>query len=216
MNRDPVAPRRPGEGGDRARLFVAIRFPESLRAALWDATAPLREAGPSVRWTPVGQLHITLRFLGAVSTGSIGKIDERLREVAAGCARFTLSLGGVGAFPSLRRPRVLWLGAGSCSELSTLHAAVETALKACGFDPEDRPFRPHVTLGRVRRGSRRGAAAPGESAELARAAAAVGFRTELGVSHLYLMRSRLGPAGAKHTVAGEYLLGLEPVSPTRS
>ena len=210
MTRSPVAPRKPGDG---ARLFVAIRFPESLRAALWDATAPLREAGPSVRWTPVGQLHITLRFLGDVPTGSIGEIDERLSEAAAACASFTLPLGGVGAFPSLRRPRVLWLGSGS-GELSTLHSAVETALKACGFAPEDRPFRPHVTLGRVKRGSRRGAVAPGESAELARAAAGVGFRTELGVSHLYLMKSRLGPTGATHTVAGEY--PLQPVSPTGS
>ncbi len=212
MSGPATAPRRPGEGGDRARLFVAIRFPESLRAALWAATVPLREAGPSVRWTPVGQLHITLRFLGNVPTGSIDRIDERLREAAAGCARFTLPLGGVGAFPSLRRPRVLWLGAGPGPELSTLYAAVETALGPCGFGPEDRPFRPHVTLGRVRRGSRRGAAAPGESAELAGVAKGVGFRTELGVSHLYLMKSRLGPAGAKHSVAGEY--PLQPVSPT--
>jgi 2'-5' RNA ligase len=203
----PAGPWTAGRGGDSARLFVAIRFPESLRAAVWDAASTLREAGPLVRWTPAGQLHITIRFLGGVPIRSIGGIDEGLRRAARGCADFTLRLGGVSAFPSLRRPRVLWLGAEPRPELSTLYSAVETALERCGFDPEDRAFRPHVTLGRVKRGSHGGSGPPDVSAELARAAEAVGFRAELEVSHLYLMRSRLGPAGATHTVEGEYPLG---------
>jgi 2'-5' RNA ligase len=196
----------PPDMSDHARLFIAIRFPEAVRTALWDACAPLREASDSVRWTPAGQLHITLRFIGNVPTRSIGTLAQRLREAAAGSRPFTLSLGGVGAFPSLRRPRVLWMGAESGPELSALHAAVEAALKDCGFEPEDRRFRPHVTLGRTRRGARRGATAPVETAEVARVAAAVDFSSELEVRHLYLMKSRLSPTGAEHTVAGEYPL----------
>lgn len=215
----PTAVPRAGEGSATARLFIAIRLPESLRAATWDATATLRESGASVRWTPVGQLHITMRFLGNVPIRSIGDIDASLGNAAARCRRFTLPLGGVSAFPSLRRPRVLWLGAEPSPELSTLHSAVETALADCGFDPEERPFKPHVTLGRVKRRSPRGSRSPEVSRELAAAAAAVEFRATFEVRHLHLMRSRLGPGGAMHTVAGEYALGggsREPVSPPGS
>jgi 2'-5' RNA ligase len=155
-----------------------------------------------------------MRFLGNVPTRSIGQVDEGLRQATARCARFTLPLEGVGAFPSLRRPRVLWLGAEHRPQLSRLYAAADAALKACGFDPEDRPFRPHVTLGRIRLRSRPGSRAPEASAELARAAQAVAFRAELEVSHLYLMRSRLGSSGATHTVEGEYPLGLASPSAT--
>lgn len=194
---------------ESARLFIAIRFPEDVRAAMWDAIGPLRETGGSVRWTPVGQLHITLRFLGNVPVGSIGAIDERLAAAAAGCRSFALSLGGVGAFPSLRRPRVLWVGAASGPELSALHAAVEAALEACGFEPEDRRFKPHVTIGRMRRvkrGGRRESAASDAMVDAARIARAIDFRAEVEVDRLYLMKSRLGPSGATHTVAGEYPL----------
>lgn len=192
-----------------ARLFVAIRFPEEVRSGVWNATGPLREAGGSVRWTPVGQLHITLRFLGNVPIESIGVIDERLGEAAARCVPFTLSLGGVGGFPSLRRPRVLWVRAEGGPELSALHGAVEGALEACGFEPGDRRFKPHVTIGRIRgmrRGGRRQSAA-GATAELTRAAAAIDFHAEVDVDLLHLMESRLSPAGARHTVTGEYPLG---------
>lgn len=191
---------------DHARLFIAIRFPGSVRRSIWDAMAPLRDTGADVRWTPVGQLHITLRFLGDVPAESIGAIDESLSEAAAGCERFTLPLGGVGAFPSLRRPRVLWVGGESGPGLSALYAAVEAALQRCGFEPEGRRFRPHVTLGRIRSRGRR-SASPAESAALARIAGAIGFRAALEVDHLHLMRSRLSPTGAEHTVVGEYTLG---------
>lgn len=192
---------------DHARLFVAVRFPESVRAAVWDAMAPLRATTASVRWTPVEQLHITLRFLGNVTVRSIPAIEEGLRDAAAACAPFTLRLGGVGAFPSLRRPRVLWLGADSGPGLQGLYTAVEKALEASGFAPEERRFRAHVTLGRVRRGSGSGSTKYGPSGELARIAATVDLHAESAVGHLYLMRSRLSPKGAKHTVAGEYPLG---------
>jgi 2'-5' RNA ligase len=200
---------------DGMRLFVALRFPESVRMAIRDATASLRGTGLSVRWTPVEQLHITLRFLGDVDLPGAAGVGERLAEAARECGPFDLPLGGVGAFPSMRRPRVVWLGAGPSTGITALHRSVETAVGECGFKPEGRPFRPHITLGRVRP-PRRGSSPPADPAELARLGGAIEFRTEVSLTHLYLMESRLGANGARHTVRGSYPLLGEPVLPTGS
>lgn len=183
--------------------------------AIWDATASLRRTGRSVRWTPVEQLHITVRFLGDVDPPGVAGVGERLAEAARECGPFDLPLGGVGAFPSMRRPRVVWLGAGPSPGITALRSSVETAVGECGFKAEERPFRPHITLGRVR-SPRRGSSPPAEPGELARLAGAIEFRMEVSLTHLYLMESRLGADGARHIVRGSYLLLGEPVLPTGS
>ena len=196
-------------------MFVALRFPKSVRTRVWDATSPLRCTDLSVRWAPMEQLHITVRFLGDVAAPAVDEVDGRLAAAARDRGPFTLSLGGVGAFPSMKHPRVVWMGARPCAGITELHRSVEAALEKCGFDPEGRPFRPHITLGRVRT-PRRGEASPIDPRELARAAEAIGFRMDVHLTHLYLMRSRLGAGGAEHSVRGSYPLAGKPVLPTAS
>jgi 2'-5' RNA ligase len=196
-------------------MFVALGFPQSVRTDIWNAASPLRDTDISVRWTPREQLHITLRFLGEVAAAAVAEVDGRLAEAARDREPFTLSMGGVGAFPSMKRPRVIWLATRPSAPMRELHRSVEVALDKCGFEPEGRPFRPHITLGRVRQ-PRRGAAPPLDPRGLARAAQAIGFRANVDLTHLYLMSSRLGAGGAKHSVEGAYALAGKPVLPTGS
>lgn len=189
-----VAGERDQRGDGRtARLFVALRFPEETRREVWRAAAPLREADANVRWTPERQLHLTLRFLGEVAESRIGPIEAALAVPGAAARPFELAFGEVGAFPSLDRPRVLWVGVDGGPELPAVHESVQEALGEVGFEPEERAFRPHVTLGRVRTRGR----VPPALAEAAEGVA-VDARCEIGALHL--MRSRLGPDGARHDV----------------
>lgn len=137
------------------RLFVAVNFPDAVRERAWRACATLREAGFPVKWVGEDRLHLTLKFLGEVDRGRLPELREALARATAGVAPLELRLGGVGAFPSLRSPRVLWLGVEGPPALGALRDGVEDTMGELGFDRETRDFHPHVTLGRARRGAGR-------------------------------------------------------------
>jgi 2'-5' RNA ligase len=150
------------------RLFVALNLPDEERARLYDATAALRQAGLPVRWVARDALHLTLEFLGEVAEPGVGAIQSALERLAAGHERLTLAIGGVGAFPSTRRPRVVWLGIRPAPELLSLQRGVEAALEPLGF--------------------------PG----FEQAAEAVRYGATVEVRSVDLMRSHLGPTGARY------------------
>jgi 2'-5' RNA ligase len=96
-------------------------------------------------------MHLTLRFLGEIDPGKVPSIDRVLEESAAEVSPFSLSLSGLGAFPGLSRPRVVWVGlTGDLQPLGRLKKSIDRGLKPLGFPLEDRPFKPHITLGRVK------------------------------------------------------------------
>lgn len=133
------------------RAFLAIDLPASLRPVLSRAQEELKKSGADVRWVPPGNIHLTLKFFGNITEAQVEAIAEAARRVAAGQTPFTLALTGAGAFPSPKNPRVVWLGVGG--DLDTVrdfHRRLEAAFAALGFPPEDRPFAPHLTLGRVK------------------------------------------------------------------
>lgn len=176
------------------RLFIALRFPDRLRNRIYEAAEPLRAAEPPVRWVDPAQLHLTLQFLGEVEAARAEAWSAALEEVAARHAPFGLPLGGVGGFPSLRSPRVIWLGVPEPPEaLAALQSAVVEASAGLGVEPEKRPFHAHVTLGRTRRRLR-----SEEGEALRRAAEEVSLRAEHEVGSVVLMRSRLGRGGARY------------------
>ena len=137
------------------RLFVALNLPAAVRQAAWAAVEPLRAAAPSgVTWVREDALHVTLRFLDDRSPEFAADLASRLTGALTRAALPRVELATVGAFPDLRRPRVLWLGGPTNSALTELYHHVEHSCSALGVEAEPRPFRLHVTIGRVRQGAR--------------------------------------------------------------
>lgn len=191
------------------RSFVAVLLPEALRVRVHEAAADLRRIGAAVSWVRAENLHVTLRFLGSVDEGTLGRVREALDEAAAATAPFTASLGGFGGFPMASAPRVVWVGVAAGAEaLAELHARLEAALARRGIPPEGRPFHAHVTLGRAR--DPRGATAL--AAALAQPAAPLG---EVTADAVHLMRSDLDPAGARYSVLARAPLGGAPRAAAR-
>ena len=135
------------------RAFVAIRLPAAL-GTLSDAMRPLWPA-QGVAWVRPENLHLTLRFLGAGEDAQIAALREGLTAVAARHEGFAAVVEQSGCFPNRGRPKVIWAGVGDADgRLGALQRDVEAAVCAAGWTPEERDFRPHVTLGRVRAGGR--------------------------------------------------------------
>ncbi len=135
------------------RLFVAVNLPETARREAHAAAAPLRAGEFPARWLPAESLHITLQFLGEVEPAAAEAIGAALEAAVRSARSFDLWLGGYGAFPDLEHPRVVWLGVERHPALELLANDVARVLAPLGFAPELRPFAPHVTLGRARRGA---------------------------------------------------------------
>jgi 2'-5' RNA ligase len=133
----------------RVRSFIAVDLEPAVRTAIAQLQAELASCGADVRWVRAHGLHATLKFLGAVQTTQLEVVRKAVEGAVSEHAPHRLRVVGVGAFPSLRRARVLWVGLASPA-LGALAAAVEAAVVPLGFPPERRPFAPHVTLGRVR------------------------------------------------------------------
>ena len=132
------------------RAFVAVFPPAEIQEALASAARGLPVVG-KVRFTPPANVHLTLKFLGDVSEDDLGRVAEALEPVREKHEPFEASISGFGAFPSPRKARVLWAGIGEGSDrLRTLAEDVEQFLEPLGFERENRPYVPHLTLGRAR------------------------------------------------------------------
>ena len=132
------------------RTFIAIPLPQECRVMLDQLQQSLRKHKADVRWVAIPSIHLTLKFLGEVDSGIIPKLKEFLDNHSKAERPFDLSLHGLGCFPNLIRPRIIWCGiSGETERLLNLQQRVERVCVELGFAPEDRPFHPHLTLGRV-------------------------------------------------------------------
>jgi len=178
------------------RLFVAVNLPADVRRAAWAGAAPLREARLPFTWVPPENVHLTVKFLGEVDDARAEQVGAALSTAVAGVRAFTLGVGGYGAFPDSRRPRVVWCGVELHPALELLANDVEHALQPLGFSSELKPFRPHLTLGRARK-AERGGRSTAPLAPLLRGLAYDGAFTVQGVD---LMRSVPGPGASTYSV----------------
>jgi len=141
--------------GPSIRSFIAIDLPDSLRRRLEALVQDLRKSNAQVGWVRIEGIHLTLKFLGNVEPGLIEEIKPVLAGVALQTPPISIEPAGCGAFPTIKSPRVVWVGLrGQIGPLAELVRRVELAMAPFGFRPEGRPFKPHITLGRVK-GSRR-------------------------------------------------------------
>lgn len=171
------------------RLFIALPLSSAAREACRGLVEPLRAggAGAGARWVRTDNLHLTLRFLGATPPGRVRDVAAAMHAVA-GRAAFGVRLAGAGAFPSPGRPRVLWLGvARGAREAAAIAEALQAPLAAIGWPPEERPFKPHLTIGRVDPS----ATADGARAAAALVAAAESWATDFTADRVVLYRSHL-------------------------
>ncbi len=127
------------------RLFVGIPLPASIRRELVHLRQPDWSA---TRWVQEEQFHLTLQFLGATELARIPSIIEALSGI--NIPSFSLHIMGTGVFPTLRRARVLWAGVQPSHLLHELQQTVSTRLQPLGYEPEKRPFHPHITLARFK------------------------------------------------------------------
>lgn len=181
---------------ERIRTFIAIELDDATHRALGALQTKLKMDLGSyvVRWVAPENIHITLKFLGDVDAVKIEALERGVGEACAGVRPFDLRFGGVGAFPNLHRPNVIWVGAqGEVEIAARLAKNVEDACAALSFPREPRPFEPHLTLGRVKRD-----ADPRERAEIAKMIAGAPSR-EVGacrVRGVSVMKSELKPTGS--------------------
>jgi len=177
------------------RAFLAIDPPEEILQAIGRIQGRLqRIIRGEVRWVRPEAIHLTLKFFGDVPESAVKAIAGVVGKAAAGVAPFSLEIGGAGVFPDQRRPRVLWLGMnGDVPRLLSFQQELEVGLGAIGFPAEERPFRPHLTLARIK--SSRGLA----GLERALEKGAEYGAGEFTASGIGLLRSELTPRGAIYT-----------------
>jgi 2'-5' RNA ligase len=209
------------------RTFIAIDLPtpilHTLAATREQLQAYLRaqDKSAALRWSPVKNLHLTLRFLGETTPAQREQVTARLQALAAKTTLFTLTVdstgNGLGGFPTLRQPRVLWMGVGGeLASLASVQAQVEEVAKAVGFAPEEQEFSPHLTLARAARNADRRTlkavgqmlgdyvqevqAAATSTTSPATSPASLSFR----VDRLVFYQSELGAGGSRYTVLAEF------------
>ncbi len=173
------------------RLFVALNLPKKERHRIYRAAKILRECELPVRWVEPDLFHVTLKFLGEVPEDRMKRVQEALDKVASSTTRLDLAVEGFGAFPTIRRPQLIWVGIEPSPALRCLKQDVEWALMGCGFERETRAFHPHLTLGRA--DAQDGA---GAFRGLDDKAASLTYQGQVKVNKLDLMRSQFSKGGA--------------------
>ncbi len=183
---------------EQVRSFVAIELQPTLVDALKRIQMQLKRqrSANAVRWVTPDSTHLTLPFLGDVSSDRLASIGDAIRQGCKGHAPFRIHLSALGCFPSPHRARVLWVGLeGDTAKLGLLQQDIVSRLQQIGFAPESRPFQPHLTPGRVKDSAR-----PEERLEMATSAQHIKFPpAEMTVHEVALMRSKLTPSGAVYS-----------------
>jgi 2'-5' RNA ligase len=176
------------------RTFLAVELSKDVAKELKKVQETLRGEIEGVRWVQPGGIHLTLKFLGEVKPDHIEEIVRKAEEAVNGMGPFTIQIRGGGGFPNAQNPRVIWIGVeDQDGQLRELQTRIEREMEKIGFTREVRDYTPHLTLGRLRTGKRKGAIVQAlkdiEHSELG----------TMGVEELILFQSELKPTGAEYT-----------------
>jgi 2'-5' RNA ligase len=183
---------------DLLRVFVALELPVPIQDAIHSATAGLRSALGTdlIRWVPVRNIHLTLKFFGDVSTANLEILKQTLKMESAQHPAFDLQIETIGSFPNSKRARVLWVGINAPTSLTSLARGIESASVKLGYPAEERDFSPHLTIGRVRQNV---SAADLQKIRIALEATKVGKLGSLHIDEVHLFKSDLKPNGSVYT-----------------
>ena len=184
------------------RMFCAFELPENLRTRIQEHAKRVREAAPDVAasWSRPENIHLTLKFFGNVDPARVLVISAAAERVVKEFPPLQIAVGQTGVFPRPSRPQVLWIGVGDQSgALQKLQQRLDDEFALEGFSKEDRPYRPHLTIARIRR--------PQKVNRLADVHLGLEFsNVTLSLSELILFRSELSPKGSKYTAISRHRL----------
>jgi len=183
---------------EQIRSFIAIELPQNVQHGLGQLRSELERAEhPFVKWVNTENIHVTLKFLGNIPFKQVEEIAKAIEEASKRIPPFHLEISGLGAFPNINRPRVIWVGIrGEMNNLQKLQQNIDSALAPFGFAKEERPFIPHLTLARIKEG-----ASSAERKSIGELLISARFEISyyIGVETISLMRSQLTPEGAIYT-----------------
>ena len=189
------------------RVFLAIELDTETRSALETFQRDLHKCLPPINWVRPQSWHLTVKFLGEIEENQLEPIQRAVEKAVSHFSSFSLQIEGFGGFPHLRMPRVLWAGvSGQVDELQLLALQVEEALSPLGFPSESKPFRPHLTLARIKDRAREVGVSLSKSDVLQH----VHFFGNLLVERLCLFKSELKPTGAIYQRLWEAPLNRSP------
>ncbi len=184
------------------RAFIAMPLPDTLHQQLELLVSELKHAGVSgVRWVPLTNIHLTLKFLGDITELQRKNLTERLTAIVQQFSPINITIGGIGAFPNPRRARVVWVGVQAPAQLARLQQLVENEAAEAGIPPEEKPFSPHLTIARGTKYA--------TQTELERLAAALVKLEKFDIgrftsNHITLYRSDLRPQGPVYTRLAQF------------
>ncbi len=184
------------------RAFIALELSSATRSVLTEVVADLKRLKLHGRPVDPASIHLTLKFLGGVQPELLSPIRRRLTEVARNTSPFQLSLRRLGVFPGLKRARVVWFGVDPSDPLQNLHQQIEQEMESLGFEPETRPFKPHLTLMRLKSPTNLAALAHYLQEHEAKANAG-----RMEVEEFVLFQSVLKPNGAEYRKLATLPLG---------
>ncbi len=191
------------------RLFIALEIPPNAQQKLVGVQQSLKSAR-GIRWSNPANLHLTLQFLGDTSLEKVSQLENTLQKTVPAINCFALQFGQLGVFPNFKRPQIIWVGVSAEQKtLQTLHKAVINATQSLGFEPEKRPFKPHLTIGRLHKWAKR------QEFQILEQTIQRNQRNkiaEINVTHIALIRSQLKPAGPIYTSLAKIKLGYPPAN----
>ena len=176
------------------RAFIALELPPPVISLLEKVQEDLKSMGLRAKWVRPGNIHLTLKFIGNINPGDIDLIGGAMMDAVDDFAAIDLVAGGIGVFPGIKRPRVIWVGLGGQIQLLfAMQRVLEDNLAALGFKKEKRPFKGHLTLGRFRQ-----AVNPNTIRQIMREYANL-YSEEFTARRIILFKSDLKPTGAVYS-----------------
>lgn len=183
------------------RTFIAIDLTQEIKTKITEYILKLAKYGAQIRWVREEGMHLTLKFLGEISQDKVQKVQSLLQKISEHHGPFSLKLIGTGTFPRERRNiRVIWIGVEDSPQMMKLQEEIEEKLDSIGFPKENRPFHPHLTLGRVKSTKN----IQPVLQELAKQSE-ICFG-DMNVGKISLFQSILKPSGAEYSVLSEFKL----------
>jgi len=133
------------------RLFVAVPMTPRIRRRIGEIVSRFKSVGADIKWVPEENLHTTLKFLGDTPVGKVDKIIDTLEKTLSGFETSRLRFRGIGAFPNMKSPKIIWVGSESVNaKLTAIASSIDEAMASLGFEKEEKKFKAHLTIGRVR------------------------------------------------------------------